>query len=169
MKICSYCFFFTRRRRHTRCGREWSSDVCSPDLFGAPAGRVLIGKESRRAAEHRLQRLPQATRAIEMKDVRQLVYDHEPLPAVVGLQCGIRDRWNEQNREAVGGKDARESVRRVDGVRQREVDDAARGMQLSREQRIRSLRLRRRDDGARAQCRTKMDTKTRCMERPPGS
>src|SRR3989442_5527247 len=25
-------FFFTSRRRHTRCGRDWSSDVCSSDL-----------------------------------------------------------------------------------------------------------------------------------------
>src|SRR5207245_4673977 len=25
-------FFFSSRRRHTRCYRDWSSDVCSPDL-----------------------------------------------------------------------------------------------------------------------------------------
>src|SRR5207245_8029871 len=25
-------FFFSRRRRHTRCYRDWSSDVCSSDL-----------------------------------------------------------------------------------------------------------------------------------------
>src|SRR3984885_11908837 len=24
--------FFSSRRRHTRCGRDWSSDVCSSDL-----------------------------------------------------------------------------------------------------------------------------------------
>src|SRR5690554_7258018 len=28
------CFFFSSRRRHTRCGRDWSSDVCSSDLNG---------------------------------------------------------------------------------------------------------------------------------------
>src|SRR6266699_3717560 len=29
-------FFFSSRRRHTRCGRDWSSDVCSSDLrFGS--------------------------------------------------------------------------------------------------------------------------------------
>src|SRR5690554_6993945 len=28
----SRCFFFSSRRRHTRCGRDWSSDVCSSDL-----------------------------------------------------------------------------------------------------------------------------------------
>src|SRR6266699_4359056 len=27
-------FFFSSRRRHTRCGRDWSSDVCSSDLTG---------------------------------------------------------------------------------------------------------------------------------------
>src|SRR3989449_3527601 len=28
----SACFFFSSRRRHTRCSRDWSSDVCSSDL-----------------------------------------------------------------------------------------------------------------------------------------
>src|SRR2546429_3932829 len=28
------CFFFSSRRRHTRCSRDWSSDVCSSDLVG---------------------------------------------------------------------------------------------------------------------------------------
>src|SRR5690554_1621532 len=27
-----FFFFFSSRRRHTRCGRDWSSDVCSSDL-----------------------------------------------------------------------------------------------------------------------------------------
>src|SRR3989442_2022488 len=32
-------FFFSSRRRHTRCGRDWSSDVCSSDLaFGSDFG-----------------------------------------------------------------------------------------------------------------------------------
>src|SRR5690625_3641516 len=30
--ICSYLFFFSSRRRHTRWPRDWSSDVCSSDL-----------------------------------------------------------------------------------------------------------------------------------------
>src|SRR6266498_3708179 len=32
----SFFFFFSSRRRHTRCGRDWSSDVCSSDLAGRP-------------------------------------------------------------------------------------------------------------------------------------
>src|SRR2546429_383016 len=27
-----FIFFFSSRRRHTRCSRDWSSDVCSSDL-----------------------------------------------------------------------------------------------------------------------------------------
>src|SRR2546422_4132451 len=34
-ELCvSFCFFFSSRRRHTRCSRDWSSDVCSSDLIG---------------------------------------------------------------------------------------------------------------------------------------
>src|SRR2546429_3711414 len=37
------CFFFSSRRRHTRCSRDWSSDVCSSDLLviGTHAARIL--------------------------------------------------------------------------------------------------------------------------------
>src|SRR6266550_4120190 len=33
--LCIWFFFFSSRRRHTRCSRDWSSDVCSSDLGGA--------------------------------------------------------------------------------------------------------------------------------------
>src|SRR5436305_3419601 len=44
-------FFFSSRRRHTRCGRGWSSDVCSSDL--APVnmkGWIRQRKEQLQAA-----------------------------------------------------------------------------------------------------------------------
>src|SRR3989440_7176627 len=31
--LVSFFFFFSSRRRHTRSDRDWSSDVCSSDLF----------------------------------------------------------------------------------------------------------------------------------------
>src|SRR6266542_6513654 len=34
-------FFFLSRRRHTRCYRDWSSDVCSSDLILRPNGAGL--------------------------------------------------------------------------------------------------------------------------------
>src|SRR5207245_8081854 len=36
-------FFFSSRRRHTRCYRDWSSDVCSSDLaIGSISGGVML-------------------------------------------------------------------------------------------------------------------------------
>src|SRR5437870_13788963 len=35
-------FFFSSRRRHTRWPRDWSSDVCSSDLFWGAAGSFLV-------------------------------------------------------------------------------------------------------------------------------
>src|SRR4249919_2411084 len=47
-----FFFFFSSRRRHTRCSRDWSSDVCSSDLYRAPDIMVrtseLVGVEAAR-------------------------------------------------------------------------------------------------------------------------
>src|SRR5437870_13752803 len=40
-----FVFFFSSRRRHTRWPRDWSSDVCSSDLFPLAVHR----REKRRA------------------------------------------------------------------------------------------------------------------------
>src|SRR5256884_1969544 len=38
-------FFFSSRRRHTRCSRDWSSDVCSSDLIcSAEHQRIVVAK-----------------------------------------------------------------------------------------------------------------------------
>src|SRR2546422_10459416 len=42
--VCrDWCFFFSSRRRHTRCSRDWSSDVCSSDLRLMVAGILMAG------------------------------------------------------------------------------------------------------------------------------
>src|SRR2546422_6109213 len=45
-----FCFFFSSRRRHTRCSRDWSSDVCSSDLLPT-VERHLGSLEFNRALE----------------------------------------------------------------------------------------------------------------------
>src|SRR2546422_4420322 len=48
-------FFFSSRRRHTRCSRDWSSDVCSSDLSdparGRRAGAAARGGGDRRGSD----------------------------------------------------------------------------------------------------------------------
>src|SRR2546422_11365732 len=36
--VLALFFFFSSRRRHTRCSRDWSSDVCSSDLHDGAVG-----------------------------------------------------------------------------------------------------------------------------------
>src|SRR5438067_3007789 len=44
--MSSTLFFFSSRRRHTRSKRDWSSDVCSSDLYSFPLQVfVLPGKD----------------------------------------------------------------------------------------------------------------------------
>src|SRR5438874_7896915 len=49
MRVYFFFFFFSSRRRHTRSLRDWSSDVCSSDLFhqGSHVRRVDPKKRQR--------------------------------------------------------------------------------------------------------------------------
>src|SRR5205809_2840630 len=53
----SSSFFLSGRRRHTRCSRDWSSDVCSSDL-GAGASRGGAGAAGPTAAPDLRQQVP---------------------------------------------------------------------------------------------------------------
>src|SRR3989449_2173973 len=44
-------FFFSSRRRHTRCSRDWSSDVCSSDLPRSRGARAEGIRDPGRGAE----------------------------------------------------------------------------------------------------------------------
>src|SRR5690606_39666640 len=58
--VC-HCFFFSSRRRHTRFSRDWSSDVCSSDLYVSPsvwAWRPGRARAMRGYVDHVLALLP---------------------------------------------------------------------------------------------------------------
>src|SRR5262245_63308854 len=44
-------FFFSSRRRHTRCLSDWSSDVCSSDLIDDPNATEQFERDDGRANE----------------------------------------------------------------------------------------------------------------------
>src|SRR5690554_7340444 len=45
-------FSFSSRRRHTRCGRDWRSDVCSSDLLAAPELKAVCAPPVRSAGDY---------------------------------------------------------------------------------------------------------------------
>src|SRR5687768_18425613 len=49
-------FFFSSRRRHTRCSRDWSSDVCSSDLLSGRYGDVTRMAQDREQSRQSLYR-----------------------------------------------------------------------------------------------------------------
>src|SRR5687768_17954298 len=55
--LFSCFFFFSSRRRHTRCSRDWSSDVCSSDL-GTPNGRIWAQGTARVGEHYKVKRVP---------------------------------------------------------------------------------------------------------------
>src|SRR5437660_9596004 len=81
-----YYFFFSSRRRHTRWPRDWSSDVCSSDLYCllSLARRHGVQAEARLDVSHR------------MRPVRFVLLWHSARRSEerrVGKEC--RSRWSQ--------------------------------------------------------------------------
>src|SRR2546422_8605729 len=91
-------FFFSSRRRHTRCSRDWSSDVCSSDLLVTEArddpldpGLALAGGAARGDDVETLLRLP--PQGIDhLRRILQIDIDDRSEERRVGEEC--RSRWS---------------------------------------------------------------------------
>src|SRR5205809_4899710 len=95
--MVSVCFFFSSRRRHTRCSRDWSSDVCSSDLADAAPG---IRARHVEVAQRRV-----AQRA-SARHVREHPFRHE-LGGAVGIDGGGRGALRGRSEERRVGKECR--------------------------------------------------------------
>src|SRR5436190_3807530 len=79
-----FFFFFSSRRRHTRSLCDWSSDVCSSDLFVDETALINYGK----SPQHQ-----QAVRDVLRPLVdHYVVYDFRSEERRVGKEC--RSRWS---------------------------------------------------------------------------
>src|SRR5690554_7084822 len=72
-----FFFFFSSRRRHTRCGRDWSSDVCSSDLKMIGMGLMRSSFMYRLIIGHKNSPKPQGFRAEMRCKKRSCVYSSE--------------------------------------------------------------------------------------------
>src|SRR5687768_14923541 len=83
-EVCSW-FFFSSRRRHTRCSRDWSSDVCSSDLF-RDLGLLVVDEEQRFGVAHK-ERIKQMRKKVDV-----LTLTATPIPRTLNMSLvGIRD------------------------------------------------------------------------------
>src|SRR2546429_6674133 len=92
-RVITHTFFFSSRRRHTRCSRDWSSDVCSSDL--EPLISVTHAEENacdHECAEPRAGRVSEHTR----DPCEQVAAIHELLAA-----GGERPRDSERDEQKV--------------------------------------------------------------------
>src|SRR3989475_4410385 len=91
-------FFFSSRRRHTRFDCDWSSDVCSSDLFGGAVQRTQRRRPAAQDAgdERRQKRVHHLTREIVEKgdstEKLDLPGEGRSEERRVGKEC--RSRWS---------------------------------------------------------------------------
>src|SRR5205814_6187623 len=93
---CHYArrdFFFSSRRRHTRCLSDWSSDVCSSDLIQSTMASQLgplgsfVGRSESAARQPKLgENVPHTIRSTRSEERR------------VGKECRAR-RWPAHGKE----------------------------------------------------------------------
>src|SRR5947207_15292865 len=92
-----FVFFFSSRRRHTRSLCDWSSDVCSSDLFEAERqalalmdhpniGRVLDGGETASGRPYFVMEL------VKGVPITRYCDEHRSEERRVGKECG--SRWS---------------------------------------------------------------------------
>src|SRR5256884_3611755 len=79
-------FCFSSRRGHTRCSRDWSSDVCSSDLVArcAERHRLILENQELRARAGEPYRLDQIIgESAKIRELRQLIQTVAPTNATV--------------------------------------------------------------------------------------
>src|SRR5215213_2397888 len=81
MNFLLFFFFFSSRRRHTRLVSDWSSDVCSSDLFVVVLSR---DEQPRQGDAFRLSRrvghVARVRRTLEVEDSRLELVPHQMQP-----------------------------------------------------------------------------------------
>src|SRR5207245_3710974 len=98
---------FSSRRRHTRCYRDWSSDVCSSDLelmqrFAELVGGYLAGQA--RAGARALQLFDSWVGCLSPADYATYVFPHSQRALELAGASGVRSEERRVGKEGGGGR-----------------------------------------------------------------
>src|SRR5262245_63034458 len=94
--VCLSFFFFSSRRRHTRCLSDWSSDVCSSDL--ASRSRERLREQLR---EHRLD---ERTVEIELSQAPMPSFEVVAGASMEEIGSNLKDMRSEERRVGKEGR-----------------------------------------------------------------
>src|SRR6266498_2739951 len=88
----TWIFFFSSRIRHTRCGRDWSSDVCSSDLE-EPAALL---RRPARGPEHGPRQVARLRVRLEvsLEDQVHAIGLHAAPPLASAARSRLLPRWS---------------------------------------------------------------------------
>src|SRR5258705_3292715 len=98
----SLYFFFSSRRRHTRCLSDWSSDVCSSDLL------TTHNETARNVNSNELANLDNAARVYEAEIEGEFTENTYPADALLQLKVGAQVMFikndSDKNKRYYNGK-----------------------------------------------------------------
>src|SRR5438034_11747719 len=106
-------FFFSSRRRHTRSLCDWSSDVCSSDLYNIPRGRSVVAQRDREWPGYTQWYLCPVCSSLWTRSEERRV----------GKEC--RARWSLDHEKKIKDNGARVPVVRLWRIVIRVIDDKA--------------------------------------------
>src|SRR5437899_10719992 len=89
VRLLRIFFFFSSRRRHTRCLSDWSSDVCSSDLAAVGCGAGPVARVPLRGVSRRLGRAARSEERRVGKECRSRWSPDQSKKSKIALWLGI--------------------------------------------------------------------------------
>src|SRR2546430_10514444 len=98
VRLC--CFFFASRRRHTRFDCDWSSDVCSSDLYAVVLRSPVFGGKVASVDDSKAKQVKGVKQIVKLEPVGTnmpwagvgVIADSRSEERRVGKEC--RSRWS---------------------------------------------------------------------------
>src|SRR5205814_4761037 len=115
MQRFEFYFFFSSRRRHTRCLSDWSSDVCSSDLADAATGDptndlVVVDLDQQHGGQLAVEPLEGIVERLRLLDIAGKAVEQEAVGAGRIAKIGRASCRERVESSGVGGASKEEKI-----------------------------------------------------------